>query len=80
MHNLEESSDKAAVISEILSGNKIISPLATKIFNLNFLTDNAIRFDEQEADAELKFMTEAISRTSDKIRILSEPFYVAPRK
>lgn len=81
LRDLEESSDKSAVISEILSGNKIIAPLATKIFNRQFLKDHALRFNEQVADknAELMFIIDAIIQAEGML-FFADIFYVAPPK
>lgn len=66
---------------KLLACNEYAVPIATKIFYRKFLLDNAIRFDEQaaDADAELKFTTEAMSHTDNEILFLSEIFYIAPK-
>lgn len=81
LQDLKESADKVAVISEILSDNKVSAPFATKLFYRKFLLDKNLRFDETIAakDAERNFTVKAMLSTDNEILFLPNPFYIARR-
>ena len=71
--------DKSAFLATLANNHKAI-PIGTKVFNREFLTYNAIKFNEQirDEDAELLFIINAIFQT-EEVLFMSSPFYIAPK-
>ena len=64
----------------MLTSTRVFNPLlGTKFFERNFLTQNAIRFNENlKAGSELLFLTNAVM-ASKEIIFLPNLFYVSPK-
>lgn len=65
---------------KIFAANEAATPLATKMFRRKFLTDNDIRFNEQnDAEATRLFAIEAMLQ-ADEMIFTPNLHYIAPRK
>ena len=71
--------DRSAFLANLANNHKVV-PLGTRVFKREFLTGNAIKFNERlrNEDAELLFVINAFFQ-AEEILFMSKLIYIAPK-